>query len=196
VRLSDDAVLSTAPPSRSNSVSGPPSGKIRVGAAVGMGPPSGKMRAEMSPPAPPKPRPSVSGPPSGKIKMGTGLAAALAGATATPASPVPSSLKPPSLHGGRLSPLPLSPTPAGTSPGDFDVELVNPPGPVIGPADLVESSKIGPTPMRPLYDLDRRDFIMLAIGAGGVLGAIGFGLAMAKLNRNKIRGVPIGGDGE
>jgi hypothetical protein len=124
--------------------------------------------------------------------MGTGLAAALANATAPAAAPIPAALKPPSVP-GRPSPLP-TPVPSGSplpAAGDVDVELVT--TPVTFPADLVEANRIGPAPMRPLYDLDRRDFIMLAIGAGGVLGAIGFGLFVAKTQRGRIRGGPVGG---
>ena len=41
---------------------------------------------------------------------------------------------------------------------------------------------------RPLYDLDRRDFIMLAFGAGGVVAAILGGFAAARVMKHKVQG--------
>jgi serine/threonine protein kinase len=133
--------------------------------------------------APPKPRASVAGPPSGKIKMGTGLAAALAGANAGVATAAPPPLKPPSVP-PRPSPLP----PAGPAPapvGEFDVELMS--SPLTDPADVLQA-RMAETSIRPLYDLDRRDFIMLSLGAGGVLAAVGLGLLVARLQGSKIQG--------
>ncbi len=136
--------------------------------------------------APPKPRASVSGPPSGKIKVGTGLAAALAGANAAkPAmNPAPAALKQPSAP-PKPSPLP----PTGPTPepvGEFDVELVGMPAQLNDPADVLQA-RMADIPMRPLYDLDRRDFIMLSLGAGGVLAAVGLGLVVARWQGHKIQ---------
>ena len=133
-----------------------------------------------------KPRASVSGPPSGKIKMGTGLAAALAGAGTqrVNTNPAPAALKQQSSP-PRPSPLPQSgPTPEVT--GDFDVELVGMPAQLTDPADVLQA-RMADIPMRPLYDLDRRDFIMLSLGAGGVLGAVGLGLMVARWQGHKIQ---------
>lgn len=155
--------------------------------------------AASAPVANPRPRTSVSGPPSGKIKMGTGLAAALAGAnSAKPAvNPTPAALKQPSAI-PRPSPLPTaspstSPSnlpPSGPAPvvqGDYDVELVSMPAQLNDPADVLQA-RMADIPMRPLYDLDRRDFIMLSLGAGGVLAAVGLGLIVARWQGHKIQG--------
>lgn len=136
--------------------------------------------------APLKPRASVSGPPSGKIKVGTGLAAALAGANAAkPAmNPAPAALKQPTAP-PKPSPLP----PTGPTPepvGEFDVELVGMPAQLNDPADVLQA-RMADIPMRPLYDLDRRDFIMLSLGAGGVLAAVGLGLVVARWQGHKIQ---------
>jgi serine/threonine protein kinase len=136
--------------------------------------------------APAKPRSGVSGPPSGKIKVGTGLAAALSGANTTKptTNPAPAALKQPSTP-PRPSPLP----PSGPQPepeGDFDVELVGMPAPLTDPADVLQA-RMADIPMRPLYDLDRRDFIMLSLGAGGVLAAVGLGLVVARWQGHKIQ---------
>ncbi len=139
-----------------------------------------------APIVPSKPRASVSGPPSGKIKMGTGLAAALAGAGNQRAAtnPTPAALKQPSAP-PRPSPLPQS-GPTREVTGDFDVELVGVPAQLNDPADVLQA-RMADIPMRPLYDLDRRDFIMLSLGAGGVLGAVGMGLMVARWQGHKIQ---------
>ncbi len=161
IRISADPVLAPMPSPRS----GAPSGLNGNGASRG----------------------SVMGPPSGKIKMGTGLAAALASASATQAQ-IPSSLKPPSMP-GRPSPLTSTGSNPLLNPSDFDVELI----PFsatksILPSDIAEQRMANEIPMRPLFDLDRRDFLMLSFGAGGVLAAIGLGIGIAKMNSGKIRG--------
>ncbi len=174
IHIGADPVL--APASRP-SMSGPASGKIR--ASGGMGSPQSPTPAAM------KPKPSVSGPPSGKIKIGMGLAAALAGASASPAQALPASLKPPSVA-GRPSPIP----PNSPHLTDFDVELLPLSGALTAPADLAIARVEQTPPMRPLYDLDRRDFLMLGIGAGGVIAAIAIGIGVASINKNKLRAHP------
>lgn len=149
-------------------------------------PKPGSLVASAPVPAP-RPRASVSGPPSGKIKMGTGLAAALAGAGASKAtaSPAPMALKQPSAP-PRPSPLPQTVSVKELT-GDFDVELLGMPAQLNDPADVLQA-RMADIPMRPLYDLDRRDFIMLSLGAGGVLGAVGLGLMVARWQGHKIQG--------
>lgn len=139
-----------------------------------------------APVATPKSRLNLSGPPSGKIKVGTGLAAALAGANAPkPAiNPAPAALKQPAT---LSRPLPLPPGgPTHDPAGEFDVELVGMPAPLNDPADVLQA-RMADIPMRPLYDLDRRDFIMLSLGAGGVLAAVGLGLIVARWQGHKIQ---------
>lgn len=63
--------------------------------------------------------------------------------------------------------------------GEVNVELVT---------DLVEASQIptpAPPPERPVWPPDRRDWLMLAAGAAGVLGAVGVGYGLARLLRRK-----------
>jgi eukaryotic-like serine/threonine-protein kinase len=189
-------VAPPAPLPRSGGISGPPSGKIRVGALA-----SGLSPAAQAPPSggqPPqtvnRPKPSVSGPPSGKIRVGTGLAAALAGAgvangvsSGGTVAQGPPSFKPPSIPG---RPSPLAAPSTNVIDGDFDVELLAVPSQFSEPADVLRARMEQSQMMRPLYDLDRRDFIMLSLGAGGVLSAIGLGLIIAKVQGEKSRRGP------
>ncbi|QEL15347.1 serine/threonine-protein kinase [Limnoglobus roseus] len=145
--------------------------------------PAPRPAAVAAPPAASKPRASVAGPPSGKLKVGTGLAAALAGASTPRAGS--SAAAPPSLKPASLPPRP-SPLPPVAADG-FDVELMPTSAALSDPADVLQA-RMADTPMRPLYDLDRRDFIMLALGAGGVLSAIATGLAVARFSGQKLRG--------
>jgi len=177
IHIGADPVLAPAP---RPSMSGPASGKIR--ASGGMGSP---QSAGLTAPVATKPKPNISGPPSGKIKIGTGLAAALAGASVSPAQSLPASLKPPSVA-GRPSPIP----PNSPHLTDYDVELLPLSGALSAPADLAIARVEQTPPMRPLYDLDRRDFLMLGIGAGGVIGAIAIGIGVASINKNKLRAHP------
>jgi hypothetical protein len=63
-------------------------------------------------------------------------------------------------------------------PQEVDVELVVEPLPAPAPVVL-------PPPERPTWPPDRRDWIMLALGAAGVLGAVGFGYGLARVLRRK-----------
>ncbi len=181
--------LTSTPPSINHDGKPTPSNRVtpdapipqpipRSAAAASQKAPTGGISASGPVPAA-KTRSGVIGPPSGKIKVGTGLAAALAGAS--PAKP-PATPAPP-----RSSPLPQ----AGANPGaasEFDVELVGMQAPLNDPADVLQT-RMADVPMRPLYDLDRRDFIMLSLGAGGVLAAVGLGLLVARWQGHKIQGV-------
>jgi serine/threonine protein kinase len=131
---------------------------------------------------------------------------------ATAAPPAPSSpVKPPSPRPAPARPAPSAatvptPKPVGTPPlrqppavrpipappprpveEEVEVELVleTAPAPVFvpPPAPVV-------IPDRPLWDLDRRDWIMLAMGATGVLAAVGLGYGLARVARKKPEEVP------
>ena len=66
---------------------------------------------------------------------------------------------------------------------EVDVELVpDPAAPVYYPAPAAVPP---PARERTLLELDRRDWIMLAAGAVGVLGAVGLGYGVARLARRK-----------
>jgi len=99
------------------------------------------------------------------VKSGTVPAPAV-----RPAQPAPRPMPPP-------QPLPL-PVPVQTRPPEeeVNVELVT---------DLASMSAPAPgiAPPRPLWSLDRRDWIMLAFGATGVLTALGLGYGLARLIR-------------
>jgi eukaryotic-like serine/threonine-protein kinase len=189
VRVNPDSSM-PAPLPRSGGVQGPPSGKIRVG-GLAASTPNGP------PPMEPKPKATVSGPPSGKIRVGTGLAAALATAsTQHPSTAAPPGMKPGSLP-PRPSPVPPSSpvglaNPSGVQRGlvDADVELIPLQNQVAEPADVLQLRMEQSQMLRPLYDLDRRDFIMLSAGAFGVLSAIGLGLVIAKVQGDRSRRVP------
>ncbi len=73
-------------------------------------------------------------------------------------------------------------TSASPTADEVDVELVLEPTnvPVFIPAPAIVS-----IPERSLTDLDRRDWIMLASGAAGVLTAVGLGYGLARLVRKK-----------
>jgi serine/threonine protein kinase len=93
---------------------------------------------------------------------------------APPKPPVPGPVKP----AAPPRPIPVAPA-RPPMPEEVDVELV--PEPMPAP----------PVPMvnvpgeRPLWQPDRRDWIMLATGAAGVLFAVGVGYGLARLARKK-----------
>jgi serine/threonine protein kinase len=79
----------------------------------------------------------------------------------------------------KAAPAPApAPRPVPVSADEVDVELVMEPlaGAVTVPV---------PLPDRPLWQPDRRDWIMLALGAAGVLSAVGLGYGMAKALKRK-----------
>jgi hypothetical protein len=69
---------------------------------------------------------------------------------------------------------------------EVDVELVPESAPVLLPAQVVAAAK----EERSLFDPDRRDWIMLAAGAAGVLLAVGLGYGIARLMRKPPEEVP------
>ena len=79
---------------------------------------------------------------------------------------------------------PVAPTPAPTAPpatqtiAEYDVELVAIPFPPANKPRL-------PRDQRPLYDLDRRDFIMLGGGLAGAVIAILAAMGLARVVRRK-----------
>lgn len=118
--------------------------------------------------------------PMSSTRLGTGLAAAV-GSGVVPVSPArSSSLKPPSVA-PRPAPNLIAPTDT-TPPSEADVELM--------PLEELQARIVYSRPDRPLWNLDRRDAIMLALGAGSVITAIGIGIFAAKFNSAKIRRGP------
>jgi serine/threonine protein kinase len=147
---------------------------------------------KLAPPAPSAThKPLAPGPIVSPVKPGSATTPALAGGAAgsardmAPGRPTPAKAP---------QPIPMRPVPVAPArpPGqarpvaleEVDVELVMEPvtGPVLIPAAAP------PVPIkeeRPLWEFDRRDWIMLAAGAAGVLGAVGLGYGLARLVRKK-----------
>ncbi len=97
-------------------------------------------------------------------KPGTGPVPALPAPDPQMPRPVPAAARPLPL------PLPLE--------DEVDVELVTEPGRAVRP--------LPPAPVnRPIWPPDRRDWMMLAAGAFGVLSAVGLGYGLAKVLRRK-----------
>jgi len=100
----------------------------------------------------------------------------------------------PALKSGAI-PQPTKPAVAVPArPTTMPIPVAVPPQPVMGEVnvelvtDLVEASQIptpAPPPERPVWPPDRRDWLMLAAGAAGVLGAVGVGYGLARLLRRK-----------
>ena len=152
-------------------------------------------------------------------KPGTGPTAALpmsrpAAPLAAPphvvggAYPYPAPTIPPqSWQSQAAYPAPApAPAPAPVYPGPAPAYAA--PAPVMPPRydDAVEVELVtlppAPAPVlvpvaddRPLWELDRRDLILLAAGGGGVLGALGVGYAFARLLRGT-RATPADGEAE
>ncbi len=116
----------------------------------------------------------------------------VAPADATVVAPRPASVKPAAatvttravpVPAPQVVPLPLpDPEPAAD---EVDVELVTELVP--GPLPISVPVRAAP-PERPLWPPDRRDWIMLAAGATGVLSAVGLGYGLARLLRRRPEG--------
>ncbi|WP_439631197.1 protein kinase domain-containing protein [Gemmata sp.] len=120
--------------------------------------------------------------PAKPAKPGTGPApAAKPGASpAAPQRPGSGAVAkplPPRTGTGKV-PKAAPPRPA---PEEIEVELVVEP---VAPVMFAPPEVVYP-PERPLSDLDRRDWSMLALGATGVLFAVGLGYGLARLVRKK-----------
>jgi hypothetical protein len=127
------------------------------------------LESEPAPPGPAEPDdPPTMTLPAGRAPAAVGLAAvAPIARVAKPAGPAPVAK--------RSGPVPAVPDrtigPAQALPEEIDVEPI--PVPAAAPA------------ARPLYDLDRRDLIMLSAGAGGVITAILAGFLAARAVRGR-----------
>jgi hypothetical protein len=115
--------------------------------------------------------------PAPALKPGTGPAPVLKTAVAAPVSqpPRPAAPNPP-----RPVPVPVPTRPPVEE--EVDVELVS--GPIPAPAPRPVPVPVAPAD-RPLWPPDRRDWLMLAAGAMGVLSAVGLGYGLAKVLRKK-----------
>jgi hypothetical protein len=113
-----------------------------------------------------KPKPEI---PVGKL---------VSGKSEKPTAPKPKPAAPPPAPAARPAPAPNIPTvPAVPSADNFDVDLVAVPCPPPQPRK--------PRDQRSLFDLDRRDFIMMGTGVGGSVLAVLAGLLMAKAFQRK-----------
>jgi serine/threonine protein kinase len=114
-------------------------------------------------------------PKSAPPKPGTAPAPAIKLAGSAP-------LPPPTRPGApRPAPVPV-PAPSTITEEEVDVELVTEPIPAPLPLEQAASA---PPPERPLWQPDRRDWLMLATGAAGVLSAVGLGYGLARALRRK-----------
>jgi serine/threonine protein kinase len=138
-------------------------------------------------PAPVAPKPA-------SAKPGTASAPALK-ATQPPKPAVPRPAMPAPAIPAPAMPAPAIPAPASfpmNRNDDVDVELIPEPAAAIPamaplPAVLPAAPVAIPAPMpeRPLWQLDRRDWMMLSGGAMGVLAALGIGYGLARALRRK-----------
>ena len=126
--------------------------------------------------------------PSEPVKPGTAAAAALGGsakhavkpgtapAPALKSGTIPPPTKPTAVPRPKPAPAPLSPQPVVE---EVEVELVT---------ELVQPEEMpvpAPPAERSAWPPDRRDWMMLAAGAVGVLGAVGLGYGLARILRRK-----------
>jgi len=115
----------------------------------------------------PKPKPEI---PVGKLVSGKAEKTA-------PPKPKPRAPEPPPPAPAPAARPPAAP-PSATPPADgFDVDLVAVPCPPPQPPK--------PRDQRSLFDLDRRDFIMMGAGVGGSVIAVLAGLLMARAFQRK-----------
>jgi hypothetical protein len=136
-----------------------------------------------------QPKPSGVAPVTASVKPGTAPSPTL---MMTPASPKESSpvrsaasksattVRPVPIAPAR-APVPQRPAPVEEVDVELVTELVASPLSVVVPQ--VQYVKVKDD--RPLWEFDRRDWIMLATGAAGVLAAVGVGYGLAKLVRKK-----------
>lgn len=122
-----------------------------------------KERAAFGAGAPPKPAPSKAAPAKAPSKPGTG--------------PTPALKSGPTPQPARL-PVPVPVPVHAPQPDEINVELVPEPFGVSVPVPVA-------LPDRSLWQPDRRDWIMLAVGAFGVVSATGVGYALARALRRK-----------
>ena len=126
----------------------------------------------MSKDANPPPNPSPGDIPVGKLVNSPSKPKAAA--PAEPAKPAKKAAPPAALAPATAPP----PPPATQTIAEYDVELVAIPFPPANKPRL-------PRDQRPLYDLDRRDFIMLGGGLAGAVIAILAAMGLARVVRRK-----------
>jgi serine/threonine protein kinase len=152
-------------------------------------PPAPPAPAKPVPPAKPgtgtAPAPALG---SSPVKPGTGTARPVKPGTGTAGSVKPGTAPARPVPAGRPGPVarPAAPVPQPAPVAEVDVELVT--DPVVMPAPVaLPAPVVVPTAQedRSLWPPDRRDWIMLASGAAGVLAAVGLGYALARIVRKK-----------
>lgn len=132
----------------------------------------------ITPPPPPLPAPVVENIPVGKLESVRGKGEKPREQPKAKEAPKPKPPAPPAAQ-----PVSAPPIQTALAVDDFDVELVTVPNPTFtppAPAKVKEEA-------RGLFELNRRDWLMLGIGGGGVLFAILAGYGIAQIAR---RGSP------
>ncbi|CAN5551094.1 hypothetical protein BH11PLA2_BH11PLA2_05370 [soil metagenome] len=125
--------------------------------------------------------------PMSSTRLNTGL-----GSGSVPSPLPPTQLKPPTVSPRLSGPVRAAgprPVPA-SMPVNFDESDVE----LVPLEDLPQAPVVYTPPSRPLWDLDRRDMLMLGLGAGGVIAAVAVGIFVAKMNRAKIQDTQSGPD--
>jgi serine/threonine protein kinase len=171
---------------------------VKPGTAIAPAIPPGSATPAAKPGTAPAPALKSGTGPKPALKGGTGPAPALKSGSVPPvtkpAAPAPRAAK--AASGPRavpttrqtapvpVVPIPL-PLPEPPAEESVDVELVTIPQPEPLPAMVpIPVAPVAPVE-RPLWQLDRRDWLMLAGGAFGVLSAVGLGYGLARLLRRK-----------
>ncbi|MBA4187592.1 MAG: hypothetical protein C0467_06190 [Planctomycetaceae bacterium] len=159
--------------------------KVVPAAAVPIKPtaaPSGATRAAGSGAVPsPAPKPGT-GPAPAAAKSGAGLTSGKSGAVPqAPQRPAGGSGAVAKPTGPRTAKIAKAAPPPRPVVEEVEVELVVEPM----PAQMYFAPEQVLPPERALSELDRRDWMMLAIGASGVLLAVGLGYGLARLARKK-----------